>query len=89
MATREEVTNVVTVSTKGQVAIPAQLRQAMGIEQGAKFAAFAADDMIVLKRIAMPSVREFEDALKDASRLAKEHAIKPSDVDAALKQARA
>jgi AbrB family looped-hinge helix DNA binding protein len=51
---------VLTVSTKGQVVLPIAMRRALGIENGTRLAAYATDDVIVLKPLDLPVDVEFE-----------------------------
>ena len=51
---------VLTVSTKGQVVLPIAMRRALGIENGTCLAAYATDDVIVLKPLDLPVDVEFE-----------------------------
>ena len=62
-------TDIITISTKGQVVLPIQMRRALNIEAGDHLVAYATDDAIVLKRLDMPTTVEFEswlDAVRPA-----------------------
>ncbi len=60
-------TEVISVSTKGQVVLPAAMRKAFGIKAGDHLAVYASDDAIVIKPLAVPVNVEF-DAWLDAVR---------------------
>ena len=47
-----------TTSPKGQVVIPQQIRQKMKIDSGTRFAVYGRDDVIIFKKIALPTVKE-------------------------------
>ena len=46
---------VLTVSSKGQVVLPAEIRKQLSISSGDKLAAYASGDIIMLKVIKIPS----------------------------------
>lgn len=46
---------VLTVSSKGQIAIPVAIRNRLSITKGDKLIAFTSDDAIMLKTMDMPS----------------------------------
>ena len=43
--------DITKISSKGQVIIPAKIRQKLKIKEGSAFSVFAADDMVVLKKL--------------------------------------
>ena len=47
--------DVLTVSSKGQIVLPAEMRKRLSIGSGAKLAAYASDDVIMLKLISRRS----------------------------------
>ncbi len=47
---------LITVSSKGQVVIPLRLRQEVGITQNAKLLAYGKKDTIVLKKMKIPKI---------------------------------
>ena len=55
--------DVLTVSSKGQVVLPATLRKKMDITAGTKLASYQVDDMIILKPIELPSIDTFKSQL--------------------------
>jgi antitoxin PrlF len=56
---------VTTVSSKGQVTIPSRLRDELGLEQGTKLMVVPTDYGLVLKKIELPSVEEFQERVAD------------------------
>ena len=48
-----------TLSSKGQVVIPEDVRKALGLEPGAQFVVMGDGDVVILKRIESPGRREF------------------------------
>lgn len=53
-----------TVTAKGQITIPSHLREEFGIEQGTKLMVVPTDYGLVLKKIDLPSVTEFQDRVE-------------------------
>ncbi len=67
------------MSTKGQIVIPKKLRE--GFEEGTPFAVIRDRDTILLKKIRLPGIREFEFLAEKGEKIAKERGIKETDVD--------
>ena len=80
--------DVLTVSSKGQIVLPAEIRKALSINTGDKLAVFASDDVIMLKAIKLPSVEEFRKNLDMAAAWAKEVGYEESEVDDVIKNVR-
>ena len=53
-------TQVLTVSTKGQIALPAMMRKQLSITTGDKLVAYTNGDSIILKLISLPTAKELE-----------------------------
>ena len=51
---------VTTVTSKGQITIPSRLREQFGLEKGAKLMVVPTDYGLVLKKLELPSVEEFQ-----------------------------
>jgi antitoxin PrlF len=51
---------VTTVTSKGQITIPSRLREQFGLEQGTKLMVVPTDYGLVLKKLDLPSVEEFQ-----------------------------
>jgi AbrB family looped-hinge helix DNA binding protein len=49
-----------TVTSKGQITIPSQLREQFGLEQGTKLMVVPTDYGLVLKKLDLPSVEAFQ-----------------------------
>ena len=60
---------VLSVSSKGQVVLPMEMRKKMSIENGSKLAAYSIGDMIMLKPISVPSEQDFKESLKNPLKL--------------------
>lgn len=76
------------MSSKGQVVIPEDVRSRLGLEAGEQFVVVCGKDVVILKRIAPPSMRDFDVLVSRARRQARDARIKRSDVRAAVHQVR-
>ena len=79
---------VVTVSSKGQISIPLEIRKKMSIARGDKMAVYASDDVIMLKPIKLPSEDDFEQLLDEAQEWAASVGYQESDVNDIIKSVR-
>ena len=79
---------VLTVSSKGQVVLPSAVRKQLSITTGSKLATFVIEDMIVLKRIDMPTIDQFKAHLAEARAWASEVGYKETDVKDIIKSVR-
>jgi AbrB family looped-hinge helix DNA binding protein len=52
--------DVITVTSKGQITIPSRLRDQYGLEQGTKLMVVPTEYGLVLKKVDLPSVAEFQ-----------------------------
>ncbi|MEA3559597.1 MAG: AbrB/MazE/SpoVT family DNA-binding domain-containing protein [Candidatus Thermoplasmatota archaeon] len=76
------------LSSKGQIVIPKDLRELLGLKTGEFFAMYGENETIVLKKIDIPSDQDFKDLLQWGSDFAKEKKIKKSDLLKAIKEIR-
>lgn len=79
---------VLTVSTKGQISLPVSIRKMLSIDAGDKLVAYTSGDVIMMKTLKLPSVDEFEEALKEAEDWASSVGYQESDVDSIIKNVR-
>jgi len=79
---------ITSMSSKGQVVIPSGVREQLNLKEGEKFVVIGEEDTVVLKKIAMPSFKNFDKILKKAQQFAKEKSIKEKDVEEAIIKAR-
>jgi AbrB family looped-hinge helix DNA binding protein len=76
------------MSSKGQVVIPEQIRKELSLESGTQFIVMGEGDVVVLKTISPPSVREFNSVIQRAREQAKEAGMEPEDIVEAIKESR-
>ena len=76
------------MSSKGQVVIPEDVRSRLGLEVGEQFVVVGDKDVVILKRIAPPSMRDFDELVRQARRQARDAGMKRSDVKASVQKVR-
>jgi AbrB family looped-hinge helix DNA binding protein len=76
------------LSSRGQVVIPEEIRQRLGLETGAQFVVLGDADTVVLKRIQPPSLKEFDALLLRARKAAKKAGLQEKDIAAAIRRVR-
>lgn len=81
-------TQVLTVTSKGQISLPKNIRKKLSIDTGDSLVAYATDDAIILKTIKLPSIDEFENALLQAKEWANSVGYKENDVNDIIKSVR-
>ena len=81
--------DVLTVSTKGQIVLPAPIRKALSIKSGDRLAAYAIGDTVMLKPVKVPTEEDFKSWLDEAQAWAAGAGLTPADVDAAIAEVRA
>jgi len=80
-----EIVEMGTISSKGQVAIPSQIRDEMGLEEGSKVLFVLADDTLLIKMVNTKTFAEITKPLKEA---AKKAGLKEEDVVGLVHRAR-
>ena len=80
--------DVLTVSSKGQVVLPAEVRRKLSIESGAKLAVYISGDVIMMKPITIPTERDFAKRLDEAKEWAASVGYRESDVNDIIKDVR-
>ena len=58
--------NVITVTSKGQIAIPVSVRKELSIESGDKLVVYTYGDLIMLKVLKVPDIEKFRAMAKEA-----------------------
>lgn len=79
---------VTTISSKGQVVIPADIRKEMGLFNGAKLMVLTDGDNLLLKPIQKPKLQAFQALVRRSRQYAKEVGLKKGDVPKLLKKVR-
>lgn len=76
------------LSSKGQVVIPEEIRQRLGLETGAQFVVVGEGDVVVLKAVQPPSMQQFDELVGQARKAARQAGMKRGGVRAAVRRAR-
>ena len=79
---------ITSMSSRGQVVIPFYIREQLGLKEGEKFVVVGKDDTVILKKVTMPSFKNFDKLLQKTQQFAKDKGITKSDVESAIKRAR-
>jgi antitoxin PrlF len=77
-----------SVSSRGQVVIPNDIRKEMGLQEGTKLMVFSDGVNLLMKPIMPPSLVDFKKLIRDSHRYAKEAGLKKSDVEEAIQKVR-
>ncbi len=76
------------MSSKGQIVIPEDIRNRLGLKTGDKFLVMGDKDVVILKTLLNPSFEEFDDLIKAARKQARTAGLKRSDIANAISQSR-
>lgn len=79
---------ITSVSSRGQVVIPQSLRDKLKIHEGEKFVVIGKDNIIVLKKLEMPSFKGFDKLLARTREFTRKNNLKEEEVGQAIKRAR-
>ncbi|MBQ5986921.1 MAG: AbrB/MazE/SpoVT family DNA-binding domain-containing protein [Clostridia bacterium] len=80
--------DVLTVSSKGQVVLPASMRKSLSIEPGSHLAAYTSDDFIMLKVLHLPDEDDFKAKLDEAQAWAASVGYTEDDVEDVIRSVR-
>ena len=76
------------MSSRGQVVIPEEIRDRLGLQAGTQFVVVGNRDVVILKAITTPSLRAFDDLVSRARVQARRAGLRKSDVKATVKKVR-
>lgn len=77
-----------TLSSKGQVVIPEEIRSRLGLKAGAQFVVVGDRDVVIFKVLAPPAMSDFEALVGRVRRAAKQAGLKPADITRAVSKVR-
>ena len=77
------------MSSKGQIVIPEETRNRLGLKAGDKFLVIGDKDVLILKTLSSPSLNEFNDLIREARKQAKITGLKRADIVKATVKSRA
>ena len=81
-----EVVELGRISSRGQIAIPSQIREEMGLEEGTKVLFLLADDILLIKKLSTKTFAEITRPLREA---VKKSGLKEEDIAGIVHRARA
>ena len=70
------------MSSKGQVVIPEEIRQRLGLRSGMQFVVVGDRDVVILRAISPPSMDQFDDLISAARKAARQTGMKRPDIEA-------
>jgi AbrB family looped-hinge helix DNA binding protein len=76
------------MSSKGQVVIPEEIRDRLGLKAGVQFVVLGDRDVVILKTLSAPSMSEFNDLIKEARKRVRKAGMKRSDIQKATDKER-
>ncbi len=77
-----------TLSSKGQVVIPEDIRTKMGLKPGAQFVVIGNRDVVIFKVLAPPALGDFDTLVGRARTVAKRAGLKKADIEKAVSKVR-
>jgi len=76
------------MSSRGQVVIPEEIRNKLGLKTGDRFVVIADNDVVILKSLINPSLDEFDYLIREARKQARTTGLKRSDIVNAIAKVR-
>jgi len=76
------------MSSKGQIVIPEEIRNKLGLKTGDKFIVMGDKDVVILKTLSTPSINDFDSLIKEARKQARLTGLRKSDILNAIKESR-
>ena len=76
------------MSSKGQVVIPDNIRNLLGLEPGSQFVVFAQDDTVILKIVTPPKESDLKEVMAKARSAARKAGLKKEDISKEIKSYR-
>jgi AbrB family looped-hinge helix DNA binding protein len=76
------------MSSKGQVVMPEEVRKRLRLETGTRFVVVGENDVVILKTVQRPSMRDFSALIARARRQARAAGMRRPDIAEAVARAR-
>lgn len=76
------------LSSKGQIVIPEDIRERMGLKEGDQFVVIGQGDVVILKTLNPPPIKDFNSMIGEARSAARKAGLKKSDLQKAVKKVR-
>jgi AbrB family looped-hinge helix DNA binding protein len=82
-ATMADTAATTTLSSKGQVVIPEEIRERLGLDAGTRFVVLGDKDVVIFKVLQPPAKRDFTALVQQARKAAKHSGLRRGDVTTA------
>ena len=82
------VASTTTLSSKGQVVIPEEIRDRLGLTPGTRFVVVAERDVVIFKVLEAPDADEYSGLVAQARAVAREEGLRVAEVERAVRKAR-
>lgn len=76
------------LSSKGQIVIPLDIRHELNLRGGTPFAVMAQQDTILLKKMEMPRIKSWEEAVKPFRKAAGKSELGMGDIERIIEEVR-
>ncbi len=73
--------NLTRLSAKGQLVIPSMIRRKMNLQEGTPFAVISKGDTILLKKVKMPTMADFDRLVAKGEKTMAKQGIRQEDVE--------
>lgn len=80
--------DVTSLSSKGQIVIPNNLRKQLGMTPGIKLIIFTDGSNLLIKPMQTPKIENFQNLIKKSRELVQKEKIKPANIKKFIKQVR-
>jgi AbrB family looped-hinge helix DNA binding protein len=76
------------MSSKGQIVIPEEIRKTLKLMTGDQFVVMGERDVIILKMVTPPSMKDFDHLIRETRKQAKKAGLKKKDLKEAIDKVR-
>ena len=76
------------LSSKGQVVIPEEIREKLGLREGDQFVVIAENDVVILKTLIPPSMKEFDSLIAHARHQTRKAKLTKKSLKKIIKESR-
>ena len=77
------------LSSRGQVVIPEEIRNRLGLEPGDQFVVVGEGNVVILKTVEPPNAKKLKALMDKVQAAAKAAGVTPEDVERAIREVRA